>query len=124
MRLTSGSIQSTDWSRRCRVVRRRDGRDPVSGGAVVSARELVDSCGGNGVSGFRLGEPGQSEREEEEMSASEGVEVAARCSISRLGSRRGGDGSAWSTRGDALLPGRHDGPVFELVTETVPPKTD
>jgi hypothetical protein len=48
------------------VVRRRDGRDLVSGGAVVSARELGDGCGGNGVSGFRLGEHGQSEREGEE----------------------------------------------------------
>jgi hypothetical protein len=41
MRLTSGSIQSTDWSRRCRVARRRDERDLVSGGAVGSARELT-----------------------------------------------------------------------------------
>jgi hypothetical protein len=66
MRLTSGSINSTGWSRRCRAVRQRDGHDLVSGGAVVSARELGDGCGGNGVSGFRLGEPGQSEREGEE----------------------------------------------------------
>jgi hypothetical protein len=41
------------------VVRRRDGHDLVSGGAVVSARELGDSCGGNGVSGFRLGAHGK-----------------------------------------------------------------
>jgi hypothetical protein len=41
MRLTSGSNQSTGWSRRCRVARRRDGRDLVSGGAVVSAHELA-----------------------------------------------------------------------------------
>jgi hypothetical protein len=66
MRLTLGSIQPTDRSRKCRTVRRRDGRDLVSGGAVGSARELGDGYGGNGVSDFRLGEPGQSEREGEE----------------------------------------------------------
>jgi hypothetical protein len=50
------------------------------------------------------------------VSASEGVEVSARCSNSRLGSQRGGDGSARSPRGDALLPERHDTrPVSELV---------
>jgi hypothetical protein len=41
MRLTSGSIKVTGWSRRCRTVWRREGRDLVSGGAVVSARELA-----------------------------------------------------------------------------------
>jgi hypothetical protein len=38
----------------------------VSGGAVVSARELGEGCGDNGISEFRLGDPGQSEREGEE----------------------------------------------------------
>jgi hypothetical protein len=66
MRLTSGSIKSTGWSRRCRAVWRRGGRDLVSGGAVVSASELGEGCGDNGVSDFRLGDPGQSEREGEE----------------------------------------------------------
>jgi hypothetical protein len=42
------------------------------------------------------------------VSASERVEVSARCSNPRLGSRRGGDSSAWTPRGDALLPERHD----------------
>jgi hypothetical protein len=41
MRLTSGSIQPTDGSRRCRTGRRRDGRGLASGGAVGSARELA-----------------------------------------------------------------------------------
>jgi hypothetical protein len=38
MRLTSGSIKATGWSRRCRAVWRSGGRDLGSGGAVVSAR--------------------------------------------------------------------------------------
>jgi hypothetical protein len=41
MWLTPGSIKATGWSQRCRAVRRRDGRDLVSGGAVGSARELA-----------------------------------------------------------------------------------
>jgi hypothetical protein len=55
MRLTSSQITGFGGSRRWRVVRRRDWRGQASGGAVVSARELGDSYGGNGVSGFRLG---------------------------------------------------------------------
>jgi hypothetical protein len=35
------------------------------GGATVSLHEHRAGCGGNGASVFRLGEPGQSEREEE-----------------------------------------------------------
>jgi hypothetical protein len=66
MRLTSGSITATDWSRRCRAVWWSEGRDLVSGGAVVSARKHGEGCGGNGVSDFCLGDPGQSEREGEE----------------------------------------------------------
>jgi hypothetical protein len=66
MRLTSGTIKATGWSRRCRVVWRRGGCDLVSGGVVVSARELGEGYGDNGVSDFRLGDPGQSEREGEE----------------------------------------------------------
>jgi hypothetical protein len=41
MRLTSGSIKATGWSRRCTAVRRRDGRDLVGGGAVGNTRELA-----------------------------------------------------------------------------------
>jgi hypothetical protein len=35
------------------------------GGATVSLHEYGAGCDGNGASVFRLGEPGQSEREEE-----------------------------------------------------------
>jgi hypothetical protein len=35
------------------------------GGETVSSREHGEGCGGNGISDFCLGEPGQSEREGE-----------------------------------------------------------
>jgi hypothetical protein len=66
MRLTSGSIKATGWSRRCRAVWRGGGHDLVSGGAVVSTREHGEGCGSNGISDSRLGDPSQSEREGEE----------------------------------------------------------
>jgi hypothetical protein len=66
MWLTSGSIKATGWSRRCRAVWQRGGHDLVSGGVVVSVRELREGCGDNGISDFRLGDPDQSEREGEE----------------------------------------------------------
>jgi hypothetical protein len=66
MRLTSGSIKATGWPRRCKAVWWSGGRDLVSGGAVVSTREHGEGCGGNGVSDFHLGDPGQSKREGEE----------------------------------------------------------
>jgi hypothetical protein len=112
MRLTLGSIQPTDGSRRCRTGRRRDGRGPASGGECASS-ETAAAAMVSPVSASAS--PARARGREKKMSASEGVEVAARCSIPRLGSRRGGDGSARSTRGDALLPERHDMPVFELV---------
>jgi hypothetical protein len=36
------------------------------GGVTVSSREHGEGYGGNGISDFRLGDPGQSEREGEE----------------------------------------------------------
>jgi hypothetical protein len=65
--------------------------------------------------GFRLGEPGQSERKREENERARGGGGGRSVFNSRPGSRRGGNGSTRSPRVTVLLPARHDMPVFELV---------
>jgi hypothetical protein len=63
--------------------------------------------------------PARARVKERRVSASVGVEMSARCSSPRLGSRRGGDDRAWTPCGDALLPERHDTADVRLNGEIV-----
>jgi hypothetical protein len=56
---------------------------------------------------------------ERRVSMSVGLEVSARCSSPRLGSRRGGDSRAWTPHSDALLPEHHDTAGVRLNGEIV-----
>jgi hypothetical protein len=78
-------------------------------------RELGDGYGGNGVPVSASVSPGRARGREKRMSAREGGGGGRSVFNSRLGSRRGGNGSARSPHVAVLLPAHHDMPVFELV---------
>jgi hypothetical protein len=84
-----------------------------SGGECASS-EVATAA--NGVPVFVSVSTARAGGRKKRLSAREGGEGGRSGFNLRLSSRRGGSCSTWSTRGDALLPERHDArPVSELV---------